>query len=107
MHQNLVADGLRLRDPGARACLATLVAALLHLLYYTWLVSRAVASAAFFSYLRLSSSCYLNLSTGSISISEIFLIYWHILKVVFLRFGAVKSGKRCLLHTFFSPFDYD
>ena len=30
-----------------------------------------------------------------------------ILKVVFSRFGAVKSGKRCLLHTFFSPFDYD
>ena len=28
-------------------------------------------------------------------------------KAVFLRFGAVKSGKRCLLHTFFSPFDYD
>ena len=27
------------------------------------------------------------------------------IKVVFLRFGAVKSGKRCLLHTFFSPFD--
>ena len=30
-----------------------------------------------------------------------------LVKVVFLRFGAVKSGKRCLLHTFFSPFDYD
>ena len=28
-------------------------------------------------------------------------------KVVFLGFGAVKSGKRRLLHTFFSPFDYD
>ena len=28
-------------------------------------------------------------------------------KVVFLGFGAVKSGKRCLLHTNFSPFDYD
>ena len=30
-----------------------------------------------------------------------------LVKVVFLGFGAVKSGKRCLLHTFFSPFDYD
>ena len=30
-----------------------------------------------------------------------------LVRVVFLRFGAVKSGKRCLLHTFFSPFDYD
>ena len=28
-------------------------------------------------------------------------------KVVFLGFGAVKSGKRGLLHTNFSPFDYD
>jgi len=30
-----------------------------------------------------------------------------LLKVVFLGFGAVKSGKRGLLHTNFSPFDYD
>ena len=28
-------------------------------------------------------------------------------KVVLLGFGAVKSGKRGLLHTNFSPFDYD
>ena len=30
-----------------------------------------------------------------------------LVKVVFLGFGAVKSGKRGLLHTNFSSFDYD